>query len=257
MIRRGVKVQLAAFLAHHHRRHQLRQRPLRRARRPAARLRLRRHRRLRRVRRHLRERRGDLPRGRRRPGRPAAAGRRRRARRPADRPAASTVPADTVAVVENRSAVGEQYVDLQPRTSGGPVPRRRRPHRQRRTTAPRCTPRTLLLNLDRLVELGRQARPGRRHRRARQGVLGHRPRPPAAARLRRRPDPGRGRRPARDHPADRGRADRAGHPARVRLGDQELLRRPGRPQRHAAHQRRRPAQGPRQRHRRLPGAADR
>jgi phospholipid/cholesterol/gamma-HCH transport system substrate-binding protein len=30
------------------------------------------------------------------------------------------VPRDTIAVVENRSAVGEQYVDLQPRSSGGP-----------------------------------------------------------------------------------------------------------------------------------------
>jgi phospholipid/cholesterol/gamma-HCH transport system substrate-binding protein len=30
------------------------------------------------------------------------------------------VPQDSEAVVENRSAVGEQYVDLQPRTSGGP-----------------------------------------------------------------------------------------------------------------------------------------
>lgn len=31
------------------------------------------------------------------------------------------VPKDTRAVVENRSAVGEQYLDLQPRTAGGPV----------------------------------------------------------------------------------------------------------------------------------------
>jgi phospholipid/cholesterol/gamma-HCH transport system substrate-binding protein len=30
------------------------------------------------------------------------------------------IPADTVAVVANRSAVGEQYVDLQPRSAGGP-----------------------------------------------------------------------------------------------------------------------------------------
>ncbi|MFI6929341.1 MCE family protein [Streptomyces sp. NPDC050287] len=33
---------------------------------------------------------------------------------------APRVPADTLAVVANRSAVGEQYVDLQPRTSHGP-----------------------------------------------------------------------------------------------------------------------------------------
>lgn len=31
------------------------------------------------------------------------------------------VPEDTVAVVENRSAVGEQYLDLQPRQAGGPM----------------------------------------------------------------------------------------------------------------------------------------
>ncbi len=92
MIRRGVKVQLAAFLiitivgvSYVSARYiGLGQ--------PAARVRLRRHRRLRRVRRHLRERRGDLPRGGRRPGGPAPAGRRRRARRPADRPATSTYP---------------------------------------------------------------------------------------------------------------------------------------------------------------------
>ncbi|MEU4464307.1 MlaD family protein [Streptomyces sp. NPDC024017] len=33
---------------------------------------------------------------------------------------AARIPADTLAVVANRSAVGEQYVDLQPRRSGGP-----------------------------------------------------------------------------------------------------------------------------------------
>ncbi len=60
------------------------------------------------------------------------------------------VPRDTVAVVENRSAVGEQYVDLQPRAHGGPFlsdgdrvsgPGNRTPlHTE-----------TLLLNLNRLV----------------------------------------------------------------------------------------------------------
>src|SRR5690606_9146850 len=32
----------------------------------------------------------------------------------------SRVPADTVAVIANRSAIGEQYVDLQPRRRGPP-----------------------------------------------------------------------------------------------------------------------------------------
>ncbi|MGN9762112.1 MCE family protein [Streptomyces sp. SD31] len=60
------------------------------------------------------------------------------------------IPADTLAVVANRSAVGEQYVDLQPRTSNGPylldgssIPRRN-------TRVPLPTT-ELVLSLDRLV----------------------------------------------------------------------------------------------------------
>lgn len=60
------------------------------------------------------------------------------------------IPADTLAVVANRSAVGEQYVDLQPRRSGGPylldgasIPRSR-------TRVPLPTT-DLVLSLDRLV----------------------------------------------------------------------------------------------------------
>jgi phospholipid/cholesterol/gamma-HCH transport system substrate-binding protein len=63
---------------------------------------------------------------------------------------APPIPADTDAVVANRSAVGEQYVDLQPARDGGPyladgsvVPRHR-------TTTP-AGPETLLSNLDGLV----------------------------------------------------------------------------------------------------------
>ncbi|KMS70952.1 ABC transporter substrate-binding protein [Streptomyces viridochromogenes] len=63
---------------------------------------------------------------------------------------ASRIPADTLAVVANRSAVGEQYVDLQPRTSHGPylldgsdIPRRN-------TRVPLPTT-DLVLSLDRLV----------------------------------------------------------------------------------------------------------
>ena len=61
------------------------------------------------------------------------------------------IPADTIAVVENRSAVGEQYVDLQPRSQGGPFladgDRVRSP--ENRTPLPT---EVLLLNLNRLVE---------------------------------------------------------------------------------------------------------
>ena len=46
------------------------------------------------------------------------------------------------------------------------VPRRRRPHRRRRTTAPRCTPRRCCCNLDRLVNSVDKRRPGHGHRRA-------------------------------------------------------------------------------------------
>ena len=62
----------------------------------------------------------------------------------------SKVPKDTVAVVENRSAVGEQYVDLQPRHAGGPY----LADGDRITGPGNRTPlhtETLLLNLDRLV----------------------------------------------------------------------------------------------------------
>ncbi len=60
------------------------------------------------------------------------------------------IPASTRAVVTNRSAVGEQYVDLRPDTAAGPyledgslIPRRR-------TSGPLAVE-TLLLNLDKLV----------------------------------------------------------------------------------------------------------
>ncbi|MFG2745069.1 MCE family protein [Streptomyces chartreusis] len=63
---------------------------------------------------------------------------------------APRIPANTLAVVANRSAVGEQYVDLQPRTSRGPylldgssIPRRN-------TRVPLPTT-DLILSLDRLV----------------------------------------------------------------------------------------------------------
>jgi phospholipid/cholesterol/gamma-HCH transport system substrate-binding protein len=61
-----------------------------------------------------------------------------------------TVPRDTDAVVENRSAVGEQYVDLQPRSQGGPFLADGDRIASDRTRTPLHTE-TLLLNLDRLV----------------------------------------------------------------------------------------------------------
>ncbi|MGW4566133.1 MCE family protein [Streptomyces sp. NPDC004561] len=63
---------------------------------------------------------------------------------------APRIPADTLAVVADRSAVGEQYVDLQPRHSGGPYLMDGSPIPRDRTRTP--LPVTdLVLSLDRLV----------------------------------------------------------------------------------------------------------
>ncbi|MFD7402003.1 MCE family protein [Streptomyces sp. NPDC059866] len=61
------------------------------------------------------------------------------------------IPADTLAVVANRSAVGEQYVDLQPRTSGGPYLLQGSTIPRGRTRVPLPTT-DLVLSLDRLVD---------------------------------------------------------------------------------------------------------
>ncbi|MFM9371446.1 MCE family protein [Streptomyces sp. Da 82-17] len=60
------------------------------------------------------------------------------------------IPADTLAVVGNRSAVGEQYVDLQPRSEGGPVLRDGSAIAREDTRVPLATT-DLVLSLDRLV----------------------------------------------------------------------------------------------------------
>jgi phospholipid/cholesterol/gamma-HCH transport system substrate-binding protein len=63
---------------------------------------------------------------------------------------APRIPADTLAVVADRSAVGEQYVDLQPRRFGGPYLTDGSPIPRSRTRLP--LPVTdLVLSLDRLV----------------------------------------------------------------------------------------------------------
>jgi phospholipid/cholesterol/gamma-HCH transport system substrate-binding protein len=60
------------------------------------------------------------------------------------------IPADTVAVVADRSAVGEQYVDLQPRSDGGPVLHDGSAIDRADTRIPLPTTQ-LMLSLDRLV----------------------------------------------------------------------------------------------------------
>ncbi len=61
------------------------------------------------------------------------------------------IPADTLAVVANRSAVGEQYVDLQPRTATGPFLRRGSEIATADTRTPLATA-TLLADLSRTVD---------------------------------------------------------------------------------------------------------
>lgn len=63
---------------------------------------------------------------------------------------APRIPADSLAVVANRSAVGEQYVDLQPRAGSGPYLRDGGAIARRNTRVPVPTT-ELILSLDRLV----------------------------------------------------------------------------------------------------------
>jgi phospholipid/cholesterol/gamma-HCH transport system substrate-binding protein len=62
------------------------------------------------------------------------------------------IPRDTLAVVANRSAVGEQYIDLQPRTDSGPYLDSGAPHTiPRQNTKVPVRTEELLSNLDKLV----------------------------------------------------------------------------------------------------------
>ncbi|MDP9101706.1 MAG: MCE family protein [Actinomycetota bacterium] len=63
----------------------------------------------------------------------------------------SAIPNDVKAVIGNRSAIGEQFVDLQPQRDGGPFLRRGDVIDQQHTAIP-ISPTTLLVNLDRLVK---------------------------------------------------------------------------------------------------------
>ncbi len=63
----------------------------------------------------------------------------------------SKIPNDVKAVVGNRSAIGEQFIDLQPQRDGAPFLRRGDVIDQAHTAIP-ITPTTLLVNLDRLVK---------------------------------------------------------------------------------------------------------
>ena len=137
----------------HPARRQLRRGPLRPARPAVLRRHLHRRGPLRRLRRHLRRRRGDLPRRPRRPGR-ASSSSPTTASTSCSRSRRTTTrsPPDTLAVVGNRSAVGEQYVELQPQDDERALPRpttREIPNENTRT--PIAT-QTLLTDLSNTVE---------------------------------------------------------------------------------------------------------
>ncbi|MPY78410.1 MAG: MCE family protein [Actinophytocola sp.] len=63
---------------------------------------------------------------------------------------APPIPADTNAVVANRSAVGEQYLDLRPDGSGGPYLKQGSVIEASRTEAP-VAPETMLAHVDQLI----------------------------------------------------------------------------------------------------------
>ena len=86
------------------------------------------------------------------------------------------IPADTLALVGNKSAVGEQYVELQPKTDTGPVPEGRarrspRPTPRSRSRRPRSSPTSTTC-----VAVGAAGRAAHRGDRVRRGVQGHRAR---------------------------------------------------------------------------------
>ena len=87
------------------------------------------------------------------------------------------IPADTLAVVGNRSAVGEQYVELQPQRDDGPYLHNGSVIDEQDTRLPIATD-TLLTHLSETVRVGRQGRPEDHRRRARRGVRRHRRGPP-------------------------------------------------------------------------------
>ena len=155
-----------------------------------------------------------------------------------------------MAVVRNRSAVGEQYVDLQPTRAGEPFLEERRRHRRWRTPTSRSsrpsssststtssrasTTRTSAIVID---ELGQAFDDGAGQ--SLQQIID-------SGNLLTQAAPGGA---ARDQGAAARRRDRAQHPARRRRPVQELQPRPGAAHRHAALQR--PGLPPalRQRHR--------
>ena len=172
---------------------------------------LRGHRPLRRLRWRLRRQPGHLPRRRRGQGRPARADRRRCRRGPRIEKDEDDIPADTLALAGNGSAVGEQYVELQPQTDDRRRPRgrvrRSTPRRPRSRSPPRrcsptCRPPSSSVDKDAAADHRRGVlRRLRRHRRGpaaadRLGQLLHRGRQ-RQLRHHHRADPGQQHRPER------------------------------------------------------------
>ena len=225
MITRRTKIQLLDLRGDHAARRQLRRRPLRPARPARPRRQLHRGRALHRLRRHLRRRRGDLPRRRGRQGRAARAHRRRRRRPPRHRQRLRRHPGRHARRWSaTGSAVGEQYVELQPKTDAGPYLERRLRDRQARTPARRSRPRSCSPT---------SRTPSSRSTRRRCGR-------PSTRSARRSPAPARTcsgsstpatpssrgqRQLRRHHRADPGQQHRAQHPARLGQRDPQLRQR--------------------------------
>ena len=132
------------------------------------------------------------------------------------------IPADTLAVVGNRSAVGEQYVELQPQRNDGPYLHdgsvideqdTASPDRHRHPAHPPVRDRGV----------GRQGRPEDHRRRARRCLRRHRQGPPDDHRQRQLVHQHRQRQLRRHHGADPGQQHRPARPDRLRVGDPELL----------------------------------
>ena len=143
----------ARLRAHHAGRRQLRRRALRPARPAVRRRRLHRGRPLRRLRRHLRRRRGHLPRRPRRPGRQARAHRRRASTSTSTSTTTTTTsPPTRSPLVGNRSAVGEQYVELQPQCRRASPSSRTAPRSPMEDTRTPIATETLLTDISDTVE---------------------------------------------------------------------------------------------------------
>ena len=156
------------------------------------------------------------------------------------------IPADVIAVVGNRSAVGEQYVEIQPQVDTSPYLSEASEIDEEDTRIPIATEKLLDRHLEHR-RVGRQAGPRDQRHRARRGVRRHRPGPAADHRHGQLVHRGRERQLRRHHRADPGQQHRPARPDRLDERDQAVRPGPVAVQRHPGRLRRGPARGHRQR----------